>query len=150
MENDNKVQKRILRLKQELSDFRDGKTRGGRKMPNSIQIEILKLRKSGWSVIELEKEFQLASSAIYRWIKKSSTTACDKIVGSKIGAIQDKNIVTNFEKPKRLKIVEDTHDNTSVSHSFQSTLQMEFRSGVKLYIPEGLISIELFKSLNSL
>lgn len=145
MENDIKDQKIIASIKQDLLEFRNGKSRSGRIMPKSIRVEILKLRKSGWSVIELEKEFQIAGSAVYRWIKNSSSASCDKIAGSKADAIQDKNRVSKFEKPKRLKIVEDIEN-----RSLQSSIEMELRSGIKLYIPQNSLSLEFLKSLNSL
>jgi hypothetical protein len=147
--NDSKVQIKIQKIKQDLLVFRDGKTRSGRRIPDSIRNEIIELNKTGWSVYQVEKEFQLASSAIYRWLKGSKNAEAKDNLKSNTED-QGKSSVSKIKRPKQLKLVEDVTASKIASLISEELIQIELRSGIKLNIPQKQLSLELIKSLNSL
>lgn len=149
MINDSKVQLKIQKIKQDLLVLRDGKTRSGRRVPDSIRHEIISLHKSRWSVNRLEKEFQIASSAIYSWLKKTSISNSRQEIESNNSQVQSKSTL-KIKKPKQLKIVEDVISPRIEPSVFGDLIQLELRSGVKLNIPQKHLSYEFIKSLNSL
>jgi hypothetical protein len=158
MKNDIIFHEQILKIKQDLSNFREGKSKSGRIIPQSIRTNILNLHNCGWTVFQLKKEFQIASSAIYRWInashtKKDNSSSKESInkndIYSKV-KLDRKKSKTVFQKPKRLNIVEETKLYTAHSLLNQEPIQLELLSGIKIKIPSNQISLEFLKSLNTI
>jgi hypothetical protein len=161
----------VNKIKEDLLRFRNGRSRIGRKIPVTIRNELLKLHNLGWSVAKIELEFNLGSTAIYRWIKsakmgskKTEIKLAPKIrdTNAKQKSAIKKLSKQTVQKPKKLKIIDDRlsdlqserandfNKNVLSKSSFDKTLQLEFRSGVRLTFPYELLNINLLKSLNSL
>jgi hypothetical protein len=148
------VQVKIQKIKQDLQIFRDGKPRGGRRVPDSIRNEIIKLNKAGCSVYQLANELQLASSSVYSWLK--STIAINKknesvnTVVNNTSKEKKDNFGDKNQKPKQLSLVEDVIA-SKVSHPItEDRVQLELRSGVKIIILQKQLSFDFLRSLNSL
>jgi hypothetical protein len=146
MKNEASVQRKVVDIKHALLKLREGKSKRGLTIPTFIRNEILELRATGWSVIELEQEFKIAASAIYRWIKNTDGTVSKNISGAVV--VQNKEL--KIIKPKRLKIINDQPNNKPAEQNPQEIVVLEFPSGVKLYLPQSFLGLDFLKSINSL